>query len=111
MVVQESIQVGQTTTARAVAVMSDGTRRDFPAGTKFAFVLTDGTVASFDPTQTLNDTCALTGTRVNAVAEISVIATTPDGKKWSPTAPRSTLMVLQHPATEPTITGAEIRFE
>ena len=109
----ETVSVGQTTSARAVAVMSDGTRAPFPAGTQFLFTRGDPTVASIsNPVQSGNDTADLTGTRGGAITDIRCSITLPDGKtKLNTVQPLPQLMVFDHPAAAPTITGVEIRFE
>lgn len=107
---QDQIEVGQTTSFRAVAVMSDGSRRSFPAGTTFTPSLADKTVASIgQPFTNQSDVIELTGTKGSAITDVNVNVKTPDGHLYTPVAPHATLIVIPHPATEPTITGVELR--
>ena len=109
---QDQIEVGQTTSFRAVAIMSDGSRRSFPAGTLFTPSLADPTVASIgQPFQNESDVIDLTAIRGAAISDVNVSVKTPgpSGQQFTPTAPHASLIVIPHPATEPTITGVELR--
>ena len=107
---QDQIEVGQTTSFRAVAIMSDGSRRSFPAGTTFTPSLADPTVASIgQPLTSQSDVIDLTGTKGSAITDVNVNVKTPNGQQFTPTAPHASLIVIPHPAMEPIITGVELR--
>lgn len=87
------INLGQTITAKAKAVMSDGTFQEFVAGSTFAWIVTDPT--TIQVLTPLANPCQFLGIKGSSVVEVSVIVTTPDGNRHSP-------QVQLTPVTDPT---------
>jgi hypothetical protein len=76
------LQLGQVVSVRAVAVMSDGSRRDLPSGTTFSWVAMDTTtLAVLNP---LSAVAQYQVIKASSASEMNVIVKTPDGKTWTP---------------------------
>src|ERR1035437_8994171 len=86
--------IGQVVTAKAVAVMSDGTFQDFPSGTTFAWSLADVSVLQSLTPQA--NPAQFLGIKGGAITDLSVICTTPDSIKHVPQVPATPVTSTGH---------------
>jgi len=87
----QRINAGQTTSARVVQVLDDGTIHELPAGSQVAFLLADPTVASMQNNGNANP-CAFTGTNAPKISDVRATVKLPDGTSHG--VQQGTLMVL-----------------